>query len=105
MIIVNSADGANEYSTQRLLNYLGKELADLKDLKWVSIVHPEDADAMVSKWLDSVKTGRPMEASHRLRRADGVYRGFQSRVEPLFDAHGKILRWYGLIHDVCDQLN
>jgi len=105
MIVVNSPDGANEYTTQRLLNYLGKELGDLKGLKWVSILHPEDADAMVDKWLDSVKTGRPLEVSHRMRRADGVYRWFQSRVEPLFNEQGRILRWYGLIIDMDDQVN
>jgi PAS domain S-box-containing protein len=105
MIVVNSPDGANEYTTQRLLDFVGKESADLKGLKWVSIVHPEDADSMVNKWLDSVKTGRPMEVIHRMRRADGVYRWFQSRVEPLFDEQGRILRWYGLIIDVDDQIN
>ena len=105
MIVVNTPDGANEYSTQRLLDYLGKKLADLKDLKWVSIVHPEDADSMVNKWLDSVKTGRPLEINYRMRRADGVYRWFQSRVEPLVNEEGKILRWYGLIIDVDNQIN
>jgi len=105
MIVVNSPDGSNEYTTQRLLDFVGRELGDLKGLKWVSVLHPDDADSMVNKWLDSVKTGRPMEVIHRMRRADGVYRWFQSRVEPLFDAQGKILRWYGLIIDVDDQIN
>jgi PAS domain S-box-containing protein len=105
MIVVNSPDGANEYTTQRLLNYLGKELADLKGLKWASIVHPDDAEAMVNKWLDSVRTGRPMEVIHRMRRTDGVYRWFQSRVEPLLNEQGRILRWYGLIIDVDAQKN
>jgi PAS domain S-box-containing protein len=105
MIVVNSPDGDNEYATQRLLDFVGKELAELKDLKWVSMVHPEDADSMVNKWLYSVKTGRPMDVIYRMRRADGVYRWLQSRVEPLFNEEGKILRWYGLIIDVDDQKN
>jgi C4-dicarboxylate-specific signal transduction histidine kinase len=48
-------------------------------------VHPEDADSTLNKWLYSVKTGVPMDVTFRMRRADGVYRWFQSRVEPLLD--------------------
>jgi PAS domain S-box-containing protein len=104
MIVVNSPEGDNEYANQRLLDFLGKKLADLNELKWLSLVHPEDADSVMNKWLHAVKIGRPMDVVYRIRRADGVYRWFQSRVEPLVDVQGRILRWYGLVVDVDDQV-
>jgi hypothetical protein len=104
MIVVNSPVGDNEYANQRLLDFLGKKLADMNELKWLSLVHPEEIDSVMNKWLHAIKTGRPMDIVYRMRRADGVYRWFQSRVEPLVDVQGRILRWYGLLVDVDDQV-
>ena len=39
----------------------------------------------------------------RIRRADGVYRWTDQRAEPLRDADGRIVQWYGLCLDV-DEL-
>ena len=39
----------------------------------------------------------------RTRRFDGVYRWLESRVYPLRDAHGQIVRWYNLIIDIDDR--
>jgi PAS domain S-box-containing protein len=104
MVVVNSPEGDNEYANQRLLDFLGKKLADMNELKWLNLVHPEDSDSVMNKWLHAIKTGRPMDVIYRMRRADGVYRWFQSRVEPLVDVQGRILRWYGLLVDVDDQV-
>jgi PAS domain S-box-containing protein len=42
---------------------------------------------------------------YRLRRADGVYRWMSSRAEPLRDQDGRIVQWYGLCHDIDDQMH
>jgi hypothetical protein len=39
----------------------------------------------------------------RLRRADGVYRWFNSRALPLRDAKGRIVRWYNLLTDIDER--
>ncbi len=44
-----------------------------------------------------------MDITHRRRRFDGEYRWFHERVEPAFDGHGDIERWYGLITDIDDE--
>ena len=41
---------------------------------------------------------------YRLRRADGVYHWMSSRAEPLRDHDGRIVQWYGLCHDIDDQV-
>ena len=46
------------------------------------------------------QTGQPYEFEHRIRRADGEYRWFQSRGLPLRDAGGRIVRWYNLLTDI-----
>jgi PAS domain S-box-containing protein len=42
---------------------------------------------------------------YRLRRADGVYRWVDGRAEPLRDQSGHIVQWYGLSHDIDDQMH
>ncbi len=38
-----------------------------------------------------------------LRAADGNYHPFLSRVQPLKDDHGKVLRWFGTNTDISEQ--
>ena len=40
---------------------------------------------------------------HRIRRADGVYRWFQTRAHPVRDTDGRILKWYALITDIDER--
>ena len=42
---------------------------------------------------------------YRLRRADGLYRWMSSRAEPMRDQSGRIVQWYGLCHDIDDQVH
>ena len=43
--------------------------------------------------------------TYRLRRADGVYRWMSGRAEPMRDQSGRIVQWYGLAHDIDDQVH
>jgi C4-dicarboxylate-specific signal transduction histidine kinase len=42
---------------------------------------------------------------YRLRRADGVYRWMSGRAEPMRDETGRIVQWFGLCHDIDDQVH
>ena len=55
---------------------------------------------VAAAWQHAVQTGQPYEFEHRIRRADGEYRWFQSRGLPLRDAGGRIVRWYNLLTDI-----
>lgn len=103
MIAVNGADGELVYANQRLLDFVGKDLAYLSQLGWSRILHPEDADPTVQEWLRCFETGEPLDVTFRIQRADGVYRWFQARSHPLVDAHDRISAWYALLWDIDDR--
>lgn len=103
MVGINSVEGAHEYSNQRLLDYTGRTMAEMVDLGWTSVFHPDDIERFLETWSWSVASGEPYESEFRIRRSDGVYRWFQCRSEPLRDAEGRIIRWYSLIYDVDDR--
>src|SRR5262245_21995203 len=105
MVLINSAEGENEYTGQRLLDFTGKSMEDMASFGWTCCFHPDDVERVLGTWLESVATGEPHLAEFRLRRRDGAYRWFQSRSEPLRDQEGRIIRWYSLVYDIDDRKN
>jgi len=106
-------DGQLDYVNQRLLDYfnapslevgLGASTDSFRRQRLrISSVHPEDWDTWLRKRLRSLETGEPLESTHRLRRADGTYRWFHERVEPMRDESGKISGWYAVGIDIHDS--
>ena len=103
-IAIAGADGKQEYANRRLLDYVGKELAEMAGDGWIDIIHPEEQDAVRDEWVRCTSAGQAIDINHRLRRFDGTYRWFHARVEPLYDDQERIIRWYGLITDIDDRM-
>lgn len=96
-------EGQLDYLNQRHIDYLGQTLEDTAGGRWVDLVHPDDKEATVRRWLHSVNTGTPYEDVYRLRRADGQYRWIQSAGQPFHDREGRITHWYGMVIDIDDR--
>src|SRR5256712_3653824 len=69
----------------------------------IALLHPEDAAEMRRVWSNCLKTGSAGEVSFRVRNADGTYRWFLSRAEPLRAQDGTILYWIGINLDIEDR--
>jgi formate hydrogenlyase transcriptional activator len=98
-----SAAGEVELLNRQLLEYFGKTPEELKNWATSDAVHPDDLPRVIDAWRRSVKTGQPYALELRQRRADGVYRWFQSRALPARDAEGRITGWYMLLTDIDDR--
>jgi PAS domain S-box-containing protein len=97
------ADGSNDFSNQRLLEYMGISLEQMQGAGWTTPFHPEDIGEHLDKWRSALATGEPFENEARVRRAaDGEYRWFLIRGLPLRDERGKIVKWYGTMTDIED---
>ena len=103
MIAVANASGMHEYANRRAMEYVGMSLPEVVELGWINTIHPDERDTVRDEWLRCVSAGTPMDITHRWRRHDGEYRWFHARVEPLFDEHGHVVRWYGLLTDIEDR--
>ena len=100
IVWVASTDGAVSYMNRQGREYAGVPIDDLLGWDWGWIVHPADLPNTLSVWNESVRTGRPHDTEFRLRRRDGEYRWFSTRGVPLRDQDGRIIRWYGVCHDI-----
>src|ERR1700730_13810935 len=98
-----SAAGELELLNRQTLEYFGKTTEELKNWAITDAVHPDDLPRVIDAWRRSVETGQPYVAELRQRRADGVYRWFQSHALPVRDAEGGITGWYMLLTDIDDR--
>lgn len=103
--------GEPNFFNRRMIDFIGLDVDDLdrpndgrlSELIGV-IVHPDDVERVSAALRDSLANGETFSLNCRLRRSDGQYRWMSSRAEPLRDEAGHIVQWYGLSHDIDDQI-
>jgi PAS domain S-box-containing protein len=69
----------------------------------LALLHPDDHDETRKVWSACLKTGSPGELTFRVRDAQGGYRWFISRVEPLRADDGMLLYWVGINLDIEER--
>ena len=62
------ADGSNDFSNQRLLEYMGISLEQMQGAGWTKPFHPEDIGEHLDKWRSALATGEPFENESEGRR-------------------------------------
>ena len=97
------ADGSIDFLSDQLYTYSGMTQEQAHDWGWTKALHPDDVDVCMSKWEHSIRTGQPLEVEYRVRGADGAYRWFLVRGNPIRDDQGQIIKWIGTCTDVEDQ--
>src|SRR6266404_8456836 len=90
------------YANRVALAYLGMSIEDWRQRSKQSEVHPDDSERVKAYAEHSMSTGAAYELEARLRDADGSYRWFLSRYNPVSDDNGRIMRWYVALTDIDD---
>ncbi len=96
-------DGSAEFFNQHYLDFIGLSADEASGWGWTAAVHPEDVNSVAATWQRIMASEAPGEAEGRLRRHDGAYRWFLFRANPLRDASGAIVKWYGVNTDIEDR--
>ncbi len=99
----NDPSGATGWYNQRWFEYTGQSLVEDEAYDWLYAVHPDDREASLRAFLDSIDSGEPLWLEHRIRGRDGAYRWFLLRSRPVYDDEGRIVRWFGAATDVHEQ--
>jgi PAS domain S-box-containing protein len=98
------ADGNVDYLNKRCVEYHGQSTDEHRvNMGWSALLHPDEKESVVQRWLAAVATHSPFDHTYRFRRKDGVYRWMRVCVEPLFADDGRVLSWYGTHTDVHEQ--
>ena len=96
-------DGTDDYFNQRCFDYTGSTLEEMAGNGWKEIVHPDDVDNCFSQWQNALVMGEPYEIEYRLRGKDGSFRWFLGRANPIRNAPGEIIKWFGTCTDIENQ--
>jgi formate hydrogenlyase transcriptional activator len=70
----------------------------------IPYLHPDDHDETRRVWAHCLKTESAGEVTFRVRSAQGTYRWFLSRVEPLRASDGTLLYWIGINLDIEERM-
>jgi PAS domain S-box-containing protein len=97
------ADGLLLWYNQRWYDYTGTTREQMEGLGWQRVHDPAVLPAVISKWSEAIQLQQPFEMEFPLRGADGTFRVFLTRAQPMKDADGRLVQWFGTCTDV-DQM-
>jgi formate hydrogenlyase transcriptional activator len=106
------SSGALTFVNERLANYLGLPNDDplrfgtATGAQWdshIPLLHPDDHEETRRVWSTCLRTNSAGEVSFRVRNAEGRYRWFLSRAEPLRASDGTLLYWLGVNLDIEER--
>jgi len=95
-------DGYIMWYNRRWYEFTGTTPEQMEGWGWQSVHDPEMLPYVTERWTSSIATGEPFEMELPLRRSDGVYQTFLTRVLPLKNSDGKISRWFGTNTDISE---
>lgn len=95
-------DGGIYWYNRRWYEYTGTTAEDMDGWGWQSVHDPDVLPQVLERWRNSIATGEPFEMVFPLKSANGDYRSFLTRVNPLRDAGGRLLHWFGTNTDISE---
>jgi PAS domain S-box-containing protein len=99
---IAEADGSIYWYNQRWYEFTGTTLEQMQGWGWQSVHHPEFLSEVLARWTSAIAEGKPFEMEFPLRGADGLFRAFLTRVMPLKDSAGRVVRWFGTNTDISE---
>ncbi len=96
-------DGEIFWYNSRWYEYTGTTLEQMEGWGWRSVHDPDILPEVMERWTASIRTGGSFEMVFPLRRADGAFRPFLTRVVPIRDEDGRVVRWFGMNTDITGQ--
>jgi len=97
------ADGYIFWYNSRWYDYTGTSPADMQGWGWQAVHDPDALPEVMERWTRSIATGESFEMVFPLRGTDGTFRPFLTRVVPIRDERGAIVKWFGTNTDIFAQ--
>ena len=88
---------------RRWYEYTGTTFEEMEGWGWEKVHDPVVLPNVLRQWIGAINTGQPFAMTFPLRGTDGAFRTFLTRVEPMADTHGRVMRWFGTNTDITEQ--
>jgi PAS domain S-box-containing protein len=105
IVWITDAQGRTEFFNRQWSQYTGVAFEPSTAATIASdFVHPADGERTMQAFKKARRAGTVFQVEHRIRAADGSYRWFLVRAEPLRDAaSGQVSQWFGSSIDIHDR--
>ena len=100
---IAAPDGGVTWFNQRWYRYTGTAPAEMLGWGWGAVHDPAILPEVLARWRDALARAERFEMTFPLRGADGRFRAFLTRAEPVRDPGGRVVRWLGTFTDVSAQ--
>ena len=105
---VYGPSGERLYANRIALDYYGVSLEEWQQTTGLSFrsslfVHPDDRERATRDFDANRSSGSAYESELRVRGADGNYRWFLARHNPLHDDKGQVKHWYVALTDIDER--
>lgn len=103
LVWMADADGWIYWYNQRWYDYTDTTFEEMQGWGWDKVHHPDHIDRVLNFVKEAWQKDESFEMTFPLRRYDGVYRWFLTRVYPVKNNEGKVIQWIGTNTDIDDQ--
>ena len=97
------ADGHIFWYNSRWYQYTGLPFESVEGWRWEVVHHPSFVNEVLNHWKKAIATGESFEMEFPLRGHDGHFHWFLTRVSPVRNEEGKVIRWFGTNTNVDDR--
>lgn len=96
-------EGGIFWYNRRWYDYTGTTFNEMQGWGWRTVHHPDLIEGVIERFQKAIKAGAAWEDTFLLRGKDGVYRWFLSRAQPIRNAAGNVVHWFGTNTDISEQ--
>jgi PAS domain S-box-containing protein len=101
---IADADGYIVWYNRQWYDYTGATPEQMQGWGWQSVHDPRSLAVVLERWAAAIASAKPFEMVFPIRGADGRFRPFLTRINPFFDEHGVLTRWFGVNTDISLQV-
>ncbi|MBA3723387.1 MAG: PAS domain-containing sensor histidine kinase [Candidatus Levybacteria bacterium] len=98
-----NADGYIFWYNSKWYEYTGTTPKGMEGWGWKSVHHPDALPRVLKQWKSSIEHGSPFNMVFPIKGADGKFRPFLTRVNPIKNEVGEVVRWFGANTDITEQ--
>ena len=97
------ADGHIFWYNSQWHQYTGMPLSNVEGWGWQRVHDSRFVDEVVRRWRAALESGSSFEMEFPLLGGDGVFRWFLTRVSPVRNEAGDVIRWFGTNTNIDDK--
>jgi PAS domain S-box-containing protein len=101
---IANGDGYIVWYHRRWHDYCGSTPAEMAGWGWQSVNDPVRLPEVTARWTVAITAGDPFEMIFPLRGADGTFRRFLTRAQPVCDSDGTVLIWFRVNTEIADRV-